>query len=294
MTREIPAVKARPKHIPYILEIVDRNSGNYHAMLNELHRFICAKSRRRKLPSIESSANMTLPTLRSLRLAQGEENDTRLTVKGEIMLRVSQNKEGAIVDSKFRRAFATHLLELERRYYVSVTDIAHKFGKNTQDGVTFRETDLLAYIRMTYGEGATNIDRLRKWLSYLKFVGFIHKIGKYRIYQIQDHQLKAAEVVHVEVPENKFRQELIKKYKSLSHDRRLPYVPIPDLRESVLRSFDGKLWDEDFDNMLRKIKKEDKRYVISFAEPMYPKSDGFRLDESYYYYIIIRDKEKEK
>lgn len=293
MTREIPAVKARYQYIPYILEIVNRNKGNYHLMVKELHRFICSKSSRHKFPSIESAVNMTLPTLRLLRLAQGKEDDTRLSVKGEIMLRTSQNSGGEIVESKFRKTFAKHLLELEKRYYVPVIDIAQKLGKNVQGGLTFSETGLLEYIKTTFGGEVASSDRLRKWLSYLEFVGFIHMIGNGNIYQVHDHQIRAATAKDVKVPEGKFRRELMKKYERLSHDRESPYVPIPDLRESVLRSFDGRLWDEDFDDMLKKIKKEDNRYVINFAEPMYPKIDGFRLDGSYYYYIIIRDKEQE-
>jgi len=292
VTREIPAVKTRPKYLPCILEIVNRNTGNYQAMTKELHQFICAKGGRRKLPSVENAVNMTLPTLRLLRLAKGNENETRLSVRGEIMLRNSQNEEGAIVDSKFRKIFAIHVLGLEKRYYVPVVDIAQRLGKNVQDGLTFLEKDLLENIKTTYGEEVAISDRLKKWLSYLRFIGFIHKIRN-RLYQVRDHQIRAATAKDVKVPRSKFRQELIENYERLCSDIESPYLPIPDLRESVLRAFDGKLWDEDFDVMLRKIKKEDHRYVISFAEPMYPKRGGLRLDGSYYYYIIIRDKEEE-
>lgn len=294
MDREIPAVKTRPKHVPYLLNIVEHNPGNYQTMVKEIHEFISVRGRRKQPPLADNSVNMTLPTLRLLRLIQGEENNTRLSVKGEVILRGSKDEKEGIVDAKFRKAFAIHLLELERRYYIPVLDIAQELAKREQNGSAFHLNALLERVRVTYGEEKASRDRIKKWLSYLKFAGFVRKTLDNDSYQIQEHQIRAATKPRVEISEDEFRQQMIKEYEKLSSERNLPYVPIPDLRESVLRVFHGKLWDNDFDDMLRKIKKEDARYVINFAEPMNPKSDGLRLEKGYYYYyIIIRDKERE-
>ena len=293
MKRQIPPVKAKPESIPYLLKIISANERDYAAITKFVYEYLCALSDRKKKPSIKNSVRaVALPTLRHLLLIKGFRDDISLTSRGQILLNRSLSKSGHISKFDFRKSFAEYVLGLERRYFVPVSDSACELTESAEERF-FDIFTLLKYIKNKFGEKVANRDRLRRWLGYLKYVGFVDNAGKADVYRLYTHQIKAAEISKAEISDLDFKQLLISEYYKLAFSyQTLGYVPIPELRHSVCLSFDGKLWDEDFDLILKRIKKEDEKYVIGFAEPMTRKSGGLYLNGRYYYYIVIRDKEK--
>lgn len=293
MNRQIPPVKAKPESIPYLLKRVSENEGDYRAITKSVYEYLCSLSVRKKKPSIKNSVRaVALPTLRHLLLIEGTGDYTFVTARGQILLNKSLSEFGDITESSFRKSFAEYILRLERRYFIPVSDSASKLTESSEEQF-FDISALLKYMQDRFGEDTTNMDRLRRWLGYLKYVGFIEEARKAGVYRLNKHQIKAAEIGKAEVSDSDFKHRLIREYYKLSSSyQTLGYVSIPKLRYAVCVSFDGKLWDEDFNRILKRIKKEDEKYVIGFAEPMVRKSGGLHLNGRYYYYIFIRDKEK--
>lgn len=293
MKREIPPVKAKPESIPYLLKIISDNEGDYKAITKDVYEYLCTITLKKKKPSIKNLVRaVALPTLRHLLLIGGTGNDTSISARGRVLLNKSLSEFDEVSESNFRKSFAEYILKLERRYFIPVSDSSLSLTESLE-GQFFDISSLLKHIQDEFGEKATNTDRLRRWLSYLKYVGFIKDTGKAGVYRLHKHQIKAAEISKTEVPDSDFKQKLISEYYELASSyQTLGYVAIPKLRHAVCVSFDGRLWDEDFDRILKKIKKEDETYIIGFAEPMSRKSGGLHLNGRYYYYVVIRKKER--
>jgi len=291
MKKQLPPIKSRPEAIPFLLKKISDNDGNYAAMSDSIYDFLCSASKRKKKPTKKNSVRaVALPTLRHLYLIDGFGDDTILTARGRVLLSKSLEERGNILDYCFRKAFAEYLLRLEREYYIPVSDIVYKIS-NISQKQTINIFNLMNTISMEYGESFVNKNRLMRWLGYLKYVGFIEDIGETDIFHVNKHQIKAAELSEAKINETEFKKILIDEYHKLAFsDGALGYVPIPKLRYNASISFDGRLWDEDFDRLLREMKKEDEEHIIGFSEPMSRKAGGFHMNERYYYYIIMRDK----
>jgi hypothetical protein len=281
LNREIPALKIKPDTISYILSIIKKNEHNYSVITNEIYAYLINLSKRTQKPSPKNLVRaVALPSLRHLKLIEGDENDIQLTPQGNSLYYSSLNNLNLVDDSKFRKEFAKYLILLEEKYYVSIINELKTYNK-----IKISDFSIYLFEEKNY---KFSFDRFHRWLNYLKYVGFI-SVQKKMIVVNQSQILNAQS--NEKPPSLKyFREKLIESYLKLAPKSEfLGYVPIPLLKNEIY-SIISNLWDQDFYDMLPKINREDNNTVIAFSEPMKWVNGGINIDGKYYYYIYIRKK----
>ncbi len=272
----IPSLKARPEWLPGALYCIEQFSGNYEDMVECIVEKWKSQSHRTKAPSRRNSLRAVFgPTLRHLQLMMGEGDKIRLMSKGRELLKVYQ-KEG---ESSFKRALATHLVKLDKERWSGVIFEIERLGAN----VSYQS--LLRHLQSIIAVSALSSDRLRKFINYYAYVGLLKFEGD--IIQLRHRQLSMVEKgLEPAISDQDFVDSLLASYRSLSPERYgSPYVPIPELRETVCADLD--IWPDDFDKMLRQIPKENSHYLIHLTQPMSRQTGGIELSGKYLYYIAI-------
>ena len=283
-SRELPSLKAKPHLLPGVLQRIRDNAGDYRKMEEEVALLWQKDSERARLPAMRNSLRAVFgPSLRHLEFVRGEGDELRITAIGKQLLRA--HKKGGL--SAFKRAFAGHLLTLDRERGVGVIFVLHELGG------TASRVDLLARLRSKYPiESCISLDRLTKFLSYYAYAGLIKfDKGLIRLRRTQFRNCLGG--VKIDVSDQDFTRALIQECEKLrSEDPANPYVPIPDLRDRVCEKTG--IWLDDFDTMLERIQKETPDYLIHLTQPMLRKSGGMKLAGRYMYYIgIFRKGEKD-
>lgn len=277
---EILPVKARGETIPNLLKIIQTYEGEASRIKEEIVRYLQNESQRQKKPSPRILYfAVTIPTLRKLKLIEGEGVSIHLSPNGKRL--ADSYRSGGM--QEFKRKFAYHLLQIDKANG-DVTGILQKSPSLSIKELSDRVNS----------SGRTTLDRLRKWLNYLKFVDLV-KFENEKVI-LRSSQLNACtEKEHLKVEEDKFVQTLINVYEEIRRENTgLVYVPIPMIRDGVCERFKDKgMWTWDFDEMLVSLPRETETYILQFTQPMERKEGGISIGNRYYYYLHIHKKGEE-
>lgn len=283
--RIIPALKAQPDTILRLLQIIDDNEGSYSAISDAIYEYLISRSNRKSKPSRKNLVRaVSLPSLRHLKVVQGEVNETRLSPQGNKIL-LDSFLNNIIDDKQFRRNFAQHLVRLESKYYIGVINILLQLNTPTIKIEAI-------YNEVTNINNTISLDRLKKWLGYLRYVGIISYNKSKFEYIVNTAQINSLKKVYKKPNLDEFKEALILNYNKLSRSAStLGYVPIPRIKDEVCLHFDA-MWDDHFYELITQIEGEDEANIISFFEPMKSHEGGIKINGTYYYYIYIRKKEE--
>jgi hypothetical protein len=283
----MPSLKARAEWLPWALKCIRENSGNYEKMQDCILTNWRNISQRTKPPTERNALRAVFgPSLRHLQLVMGEGDSITLMSKGKELLEIYERGG----ESEFKRLLAKHLLKLEKERWVGIALELQKFSR----GVS--EDEFLTHLSSTYNTDVSR-DKLRKMLLYYSYVGLVKIEG--RNITLREKQLKALlEGIDVELSDEEFIKALATAYEKLratSSAEKLsptlsasPYVPIPDLRETVCEMTG--IWPDEFYRRLEAIPKETDSYLIHLSQPMMRKPGGIRIGGKYLYYAAIYKK----
>lgn len=278
MNKVTPSLKARAEWIPWTLQCIRDNRGNYHKMQNCILAHWRKVSQRTKPPTEKNSLRAVFgPTLRHLQLIIGDGNNIELMSKGKELLETYERYG----ETSFKRALAKHLLKLDRERWCGVISKL----KILRGPMT--EKKFLSHLQITDSDSKVTLDKLRKLLSYYAYVGLVKlESGTVTIRQKQVEMLLKG--IDVKLSEKGFFEALHKAYEKLSLACGGPYVSIPDLREEVCEKTG--MWPDDFYKMLESIPKETGDYLIHLSQPMLRKPGGIKIGGKYLYYVAIYKK----
>jgi len=280
MNYQVPALKAKAEWLPWTLQCIRDNNGNYKRIENCIMVKWLNTSRRTKAPSTKNSLRAVFgPTLRHLQLVMGEGDRLELMSKGRELLDVYE-EEGEIA---FKKTLAKHLIKLDRDRWGGLIFELERLGGNVTD------TQILNKMEGKQ-EGQLTKDKLRKALLYYEYVGLLVIEGEtIKLRKPIFQSLMAG--VDVKVSSQQFIEALIKSYDRLQPESGgNPYISIPTLREGVCEELG--FWPDDFYKLLEEIPKETSDYLIHLSQPMVRKRGGIRLGDKYLYYIAIYKKKK--
>jgi len=279
MVRSFPSLKARAEWIPWALECIKTNGGDYRAM--EACIVVCWRniSQRTKEPSTKNSLRAVFgPTLRHLELITGEGDEIKLTAKGDELLEI-YNSDGEL---GYGKAFAKHLVKLDKERWVGLVFEVQNFRR------PMLQDELFDYLWQKYPNFGINRDKLKKLLLHYAYTGLM-KLEANVIHLREPLLYSLMTGLELRLSDQQFIQALHKAYKKFSIGLiGSPYVPIPNVRDEVCR--DTKIWPSDFDRRLQRLPKETSEYLIHLTEPMLRKPDGIRVAGKYLYYFAIYEK----
>lgn len=279
VAKTIPSLKARAEWIPWALECIKVNAGNYLAMQECIVTIWRGLSQRTKSPSIKNSLRAVFgPTLRHLELVTGERLNVKLTAKGDELFNIYRS-EG---EAGFKKAFAKHLLKLDKERWLGLIFEIQCLGQPVS------QDKLLRYLGEKYPDIKLSSDKLRKLLLHYVYTGLVALEGETIL--LREALLESISTgLEVKLSDEQFLEALNKAYKELSSDfLGSPYVPIPKIRDMVCR--ETKMWPVDFDRYLERLPRETSEYLIHLTEPMLRKPGGLRLAGKYLYYLAIYNK----
>ena len=287
MSIEIPAVKLRSELVFDMLDIIDRFQDRPQKMREEIIRYYRSKSIREKPPSPKNIVRaVTFPSLRHLDLLEGYWPKISLNPNGIIVLKAYRLSGGSAAKRKFGLIFH----RVDKRKGRVIKTLLSLAGKNDTTEFSRIASSLRRKFRVkTQKEKRVLNDRLKRWLSYLKYIGFVDQEGE--MVKVNKSIIEScAKGKRVEISDKHFIEVLIDKYKELVREEgvRSVYIPIPSLRNAVCRET-GMLKDEFYDK-LRSIRFTTRRYSILLSEPMLRQKGGISLGNKYYYYISIYER----
>jgi hypothetical protein len=285
MSIEIPAVKLSPELVFGMLDIIDRFEGDPQKVREEIIKYYRSKSLRKKTPSPKNIVRaVTFPSLRHLDLIEGFWPKVSLNPDGKIVL--NAYREHGVSEAK--RKFGLILCRIDERTGWVIKTLLNLAERN-------KVTEFPRFISVlgdrfeVTSEKETRVlaDRLKRWLYYLEYVGFIEQEkDMIKVNQAIVESCEKGTGVKVSTPQ--FTALLIKKYKELARQEGSVYVPIPKLRDAVCEET-GMLKDE-FYEILRSIKFATNRYTIMLSEPMLRQKGGITVGNKYYYYLSIYER----
>ncbi|MFX0135553.1 MAG: hypothetical protein ACFFDN_18050 [Candidatus Hodarchaeota archaeon] len=277
MNKEILPVKAKPETIPHTLEIIQKYEGDINQIINGIVEYLQQESQRQKKPSRRILYYaVTIPTLRKLKLIEGEGADIRLSPNGK---RLFDAYYSAGI-SGFKKEFACHLLWIDSEDGNVISTL--------QKSSPLSIKELINKIQLSE---QTTLDRLKKWLNYLKFVELV-KLESDRVI-IRNSQLEASlKKKNLQFQENEFIDVLLSEYKQIRNENvGMAYIPIPAIRDKVCEKFsDRGMWTWDFDKLLITLPRETDKYILQFTQPMERKEGGIYIGKRYYYFLHIHEK----
>jgi len=287
MSIEIPAVKLSPNLVFDILDIIDRFKYRPQKMKEEIIKHYRSKSIRGRAPSPKNIVRaVTFPSLRHLDLLEGYWPKISLNPNGIIVLK-AYRLSGS---SAAKRKFGLILYKVDQRRGRVINTLLNLTGSN--DITEFSR--LVSLLEKKFGvktqkERRVLNDRLKRWFSYLKYVGFVDQEGE--MVKVNKSIIEScASGKGVKVSDNQFIEVLMSKYKELVKEegKGSVYIPIPSLRNVVCEKT-GMLKDEFYDK-LRSIRFTTKEYSILLSQPMMRQKGGISLGNKYYYYISIYER----
>jgi hypothetical protein len=286
MSTQIPAVKLSPKLVFGMLKIVDQNEGNPEKMREDMIKYYRSESIREKTPTPKNIVRaVTLPSLRHLDLIEGYWPRVSINPNGKNILK-AYNTHGK---SEAIRRFGQILCRIDRKTG-SVTELLLS-KRNDHNMISF--SDVVRSLKAGYGAKSEKeirviSDRLKRWLQYLKYIGFIELNGSL-IKVNRSVILNCQEDKRVEISSKQFVELLRRDYRELVRKEGSVYVPIPKLRDLICDET-GMLKDEFYD-MLQSIKFATNTYSILLSEPMLREKGGITVGNKYYYYLSIYERQ---
>ena len=282
MPEQVPSLKAKAEWIPPALQMIRDNEGNYETMQEAVASYWQKVSVRVRSPSKRNSLRAVFgPTLRHLQLISGEGDSVRLTSKGNEVLKAWESGG----DTAFKKAFARHLVKLDKDRWVGLIFELQKHVKPVDID------EFLEHLKKKYPDSDISKDKLQKLLrNYYEYVGLV-QIEEASVV-LRKRQLEILVKGIDFVPsEQGFLQALLTAYEELQKEASgNPYIPIPHLREKTC-SITG-MWPDDFDKLMMRIPKETSDYIIHLTQPMLRKPGGIRFAGKYLYFIAIFRKGK--
>ena len=267
--------------IPEVLKIIRDNQGNYSKIEEKVTNLWRQESNRKKPPTSRNSMRAVFgPTLRHLHLVRGEGDYMKLLSCAKEFLKAYEI--GAVSD--YKKSLAKHLLKLDKEKWLNI--LGHLRASNDK----LNRTQLLDIFCSKYPESGINEDRLSKFLLYCGYAGLVTIKNNFVTLRKTQYDI-STKSIDKRLTDNEFLYLLHKQYELLrSESKGSPYVPIPDLRDSVCES--SGIWLTYFDDKLRDIPKETDNYMIQLSQPMVRKPDGISIGGKYLYYIAIYKKER--
>jgi len=270
-----------------MLDIIDRFQNYPQKMREEIIRYYRSKSIREKAPSPKNIVRaVTFPSLRHLDLLEGYWPKISLNPNGEIVLKAYRlhGKSAAM------RKFGLIIYRVDNRKGGVIKTLLNLAGKNDVTEFSRIVSSLRKKIEVTTEKEKRILDdRLKRWFSYLKYVGFVDQEGE--TVKVNKSIIEScAKGKRVEISDKHFIEVLMSKYNELvrQEGKGSVYIPIPSLRNAVCKET-GMLKDEFYDK-LRSIRFTTKRYSILLSEPMLRQKGGVSLGNKYYYYISIYER----
>ena len=279
MSSHLPSLKAKPELIPFVLQCIRDNPGNYKKMETCAAILWQERSQRVKRPTVRNSLRAVFgPSLRHLQLIRGEGDSLILMPEGKKLLSVYEN-EG---EAAFKNAFAKHFIRLDRDEGMGILFELQKLGEPVS--VEY----LLKQLRVENPDPLITEDRLRKFFLYCNYLSLI-KFGDGKVELRKSQFGNYLHGIDVKLSPGEFIDALTRQYDKLrSGIHGSPYVTIPDLRDSVCEATGISL--DYFTETLKNIQKETSEYLLHLTEPMQRKSGGIRLAGRYLYYIAVYKK----
>jgi len=281
MERALPALKARADLIAGVLEIIRDNEGNYSKIEEAVIDFWRRESSRKKPPTSRNSMRAVFgPTLRHLYLIRGERDDIKLLPPGKKLL--EEYEKGG--ERAYKKTLARHLVKLDNEKWLNILGYLRESNKKH----TFSE--LLDTLRQRAPDSGINNERLTKFLLYCEYVGLVYIRNRFVALRASQYKI-SVQSTYKQLSDKEFFRLLHQQYELLrSRGEGSPYVPIPDLRDSVCEK--GEIWLDDFDKKLKNIPKETDDYLVQLTQPMVRKPKGITIGGKYLYYIAIYKKER--
>jgi len=276
MERVLPALKAKASLIPGVLEIIRDSESSYSKIEEAVINFWRRESNRKKPPTGRNSMRAVFgPTLRHLHLIRGERDDIKLLPPGKKLL--EQYEKGG--EPAYKKLLARHLVKLDNDKWLNILSYLRDSNKKHSS------SELLDILRQRSPDSGINEERLTKFLLYCEYVGLVYI--RNRSVTLRTSQYKISkQSTYKQLNNREFFKVLYEQYELLrSQGEGSPYVPIPDIRDSVCER--SGIWLDDFDKKLKDIPKETSDYLIQLTQPMVRKPKGITIGGKYLYYIAI-------
>lgn len=274
----IPHIKLNPKDILPILKIVRQFENDSELMKTNIHKYLVKVSPTGSISYKNAVFALAFHTLRVLKLIKGRGKNLRLDVDAEILLD-KYEKEGT---ESYDKALAKLVVQVDRET-ANVLKAIENLKKET-----FSVGEIEKQLEIMTVECPSKGGKLSKWLRLLRNARFIEKTDDE--YKYNAYQLEAIDKCFQEITLEDFFIVLKDVYSELKKKRRgNPYIPIPDIAESVCRRLIDKGFTTfDFRNYLKKLKnKQMSGFTVYFSKPGARETNGLRIDGTYYYYIAI-------
>ena len=279
MERTLPALKAKANLIPGVLVIIRDNAGSYSKIEEAVINLWRRESNRKKPPTGRNSMRAVFgPTLRHLHLIRGERDDIKLLPPGKKLL--EQYEKGG--EPAYKKSLARHLVKLDNDKWLNILGYLRDSNKKHST------SELLDILRQRSPDSMINDERLTKFLLYCEYVGLVYTRNRSVTLRISQYEISTRNT-YKQLSDREFFNILHQQYELLrSQGEGSPYVPIPDIRDTVCER--SGIWLDDFDKKLRNIPRETDDYLVQLTQPMVRKPKGITIGGKYLYYIAIYKK----
>ena len=214
------------------------------------------------------------PTLKNLRLSEGDGPSLRLTPDG---LQCVATADSDL--SRYKRRLALQLLQVdeETARIIPVLSRSH-YSLATMTTVTSLKNELKKKIA-----GIESDSALRGWIEHLVYVGLVEQAGEG--FYFLNYMLDVVRRGEIEIAPDRFLREVKREYAALSRSQRgSAYVPIPTLRDKVCSAL-GISQGQFYREVKRLFFQRVPGFV--FSTPRGKRQGGFWFGRKYYYYIAI-------
>lgn len=272
----LPSIKLRPELLPEVLRIIGEDEGDRGRMDIRIHELFIRKSQRARPPTKKNATRaVTYPSLRRLDLVFGDGTLVRLTARGSQLLEALRMGMGT-----YQRQLARHLAHWDREGPRILKRLEEAGGMEVLD-------------RLANGYAGTEMpkkaaaERLSRLLAFFADGALVARDGPKVI--LNPGQFNAALSSNpLPRPDSReFVEALIEEYAKLVRARGSPAVPLPLIEREVTRRFGGRLWSDDFREMIAALPTETPDYILHFSQPMVRESQGIKIGGRYFYYVQV-------
>jgi hypothetical protein len=267
-------LKCPPRWVRQSLCIISRSS-NFRETWNKLVKMALTHGSTAKDDNLVSA--IITPTLRNLRLIEGDGDQIRLTSDGSQCLK-EYELNGEL---GFKRRLGYQVVLVDN---LSVNLVGFLLTRHHSHQTAI---SVEALKRELSNEGIRNACKetpVRGWISFLVYVDLVRSVNS-RYYVIQS-QVKALKEGEGRPSWRQFKDALLAGARLLRVDLTAgsPYIPIPDLREHVSNKLGISSFT--FDELIQEaLSRRDIRIVLS--TPMRKKSGGMTVRGKYYYFMAL-------
>jgi hypothetical protein len=285
LTVKIPPIKLPPKMIIDALDLIERYGTDPLMMREHLLRFYRESSTRNRSPSEKTIMRAVIfPTLRHLDLIEGVWPDIHLNPNG-MQVVLAQRHHGS---SAAKRRLRLVVQRLDQK--IGILAVLRALSKSS--GATSRTVLAKRLARSSAisseKEKQVLIDRLDKWVNLLSYLEFVEPHDNTLSIRLLVENIQEREP---SFDTGQFEKILVEEYKQMtSRQPGLFHVPIPLLRDKVSKRMPNMMKD-DFYELLKKVKNRKSNHEIYLSQPMHRSEGGLVIDDKYYYFIGIRERE---